>query len=301
MALLFVYFILFVALAMFGVNQASLEMIITGVVASLLVLMLMGMFKREARIAKHFTDWLQANTQLIYDDHMTTTYQELFIRPQTMLVSYKAVISLGIFTRTFTSRKLVAHTRKAAFYRLGYSLLSILLGWWSIPWGPIRTTQALADNIKGRNQLAVHDWLEYGAARPMVKGMTPLIKAVFLNQQDKVFKLLEISSSDIYEKDAEGRTALMRAAEIGNLEIFDFLLAKGADVHDRDKYGDTVLIRAAANGNEAIVSRVLKFRIDPNELNDDGESAWMCAASRDYRHIVKLLVEGGAYPELQLV
>jgi hypothetical protein len=31
----------------------------------------------------------------------------------------------------------------------GYSMLSAILGWWGIPWGPIYTIQALATNSKG--------------------------------------------------------------------------------------------------------------------------------------------------------
>lgn len=33
--------------------------------------------------------------------------------------------------------------------RIGCSLLSLLLGWWCVPWGPIRTTQALWCNATG--------------------------------------------------------------------------------------------------------------------------------------------------------
>ncbi|MGK7948822.1 MAG: hypothetical protein AB4368_08455 [Xenococcaceae cyanobacterium] len=30
-----------------------------------------------------------------------------------------------------------------------YSLITLLLGWWGIPWGPIRTVQALYINLRG--------------------------------------------------------------------------------------------------------------------------------------------------------
>ena len=32
---------------------------------------------------------------------------------------------------------------------LPYTLLSAVLGWWGIPWGPIYTVQSIASNIKG--------------------------------------------------------------------------------------------------------------------------------------------------------
>ncbi len=39
---------------------------------------------------------------------------------------------------------------ESAFGRgLGYSLLTLLLGWWGIPWGPIYTIGALVTNFGG--------------------------------------------------------------------------------------------------------------------------------------------------------
>jgi hypothetical protein len=32
---------------------------------------------------------------------------------------------------------------------LGFTFLTLLLGWWGIPWGPIRSIQALVTNFKG--------------------------------------------------------------------------------------------------------------------------------------------------------
>ncbi|MBN2500584.1 MAG: hypothetical protein JXB38_07410 [Anaerolineales bacterium] len=32
---------------------------------------------------------------------------------------------------------------------LGFTILSLLLGWWGIPWGPIYTIQALVTNFQG--------------------------------------------------------------------------------------------------------------------------------------------------------
>src|SRR5215469_7305916 len=33
--------------------------------------------------------------------------------------------------------------------RLGYSLLTLIAGWWGIPWGPIFTIQSLWTNLSG--------------------------------------------------------------------------------------------------------------------------------------------------------
>jgi hypothetical protein len=216
------------------------------------------------------------------------------IGPRSKLVQYQVVVSLGLWTQSFQSRLFLASTSQAGACRIGYMLLTLLLGWWALPLGPVRAVQAIMDNLRGGYRLTVHEWLEYGEPRPRIGGMTPLIQAVYDNEEDKVFELLATASQTIYERDEEGSTALLRAAEVGNLAVFDFLLAKGADLQDRDDYGDTVLIRAAAHGNAAVVQRILQFRIDPNITNNRGDTALIWAEVRDYPCIVRLLTAAGA-------
>lgn len=43
----------------------------------------------------------------------------------------------------------VRHGQSAVAKGLLYSLLSAVLGWWGIPWGPIYTVQSLWVNFKG--------------------------------------------------------------------------------------------------------------------------------------------------------
>ena len=39
--------------------------------------------------------------------------------------------------------------QSAAARGLGFTLLSLVLGWWGIPWGPIYSIQCLVTNMKG--------------------------------------------------------------------------------------------------------------------------------------------------------
>ncbi|MBD1908886.1 hypothetical protein H6F53_25930 [Trichocoleus sp. FACHB-832] len=65
-------------------------------------------------------------------------------------VIYRYVISLIIVTFYRASRAYRVSSRSEAILRsIPYSLLSLLLGWWAIPWGPIRTIQALIINLGG--------------------------------------------------------------------------------------------------------------------------------------------------------
>jgi ankyrin repeat protein len=69
-------------------------------------------------------------------------------------------------------------------------------------------------------------------------------------QQDqfKMVKLLVDHKVEIDWKDWFGSTALMYAANKGNVDIIGYLLKNGADVHFKDKDGNTVL-SAAKEGN----------------------------------------------------
>ena len=65
-------------------------------------------------------------------------------------VIYRYAISLSIVTFYRASRAYRVSGRSEAILRgIPYSLLSLLLGWWAIPWGPIRTIQALMINLGG--------------------------------------------------------------------------------------------------------------------------------------------------------
>src|SRR5579859_2877794 len=43
----------------------------------------------------------------------------------------------------------VRHGESAVSKGLPYCLISLLLGWWGIPWGPIWTVTTLVNNLKG--------------------------------------------------------------------------------------------------------------------------------------------------------
>jgi len=289
------YAILCAGGAAFAYWQGNMGWSLAGAAGSVLLFMLMLHFKREQSKARRFIAWMLDQEASIYDDTAeAVVWEGSPIGPRSRLVQYDAVVSLGLWTGTFHSRLFLASASKAGCCRVGYTALTLMLGWWGAPHGPVRTLQTVIGNLGGGQQLTVHEWLEYGEPRPQIAGMPPLIQAVYANQEQKVFELLEVASQAIYQRDAEGCTALMRAAEIGNLTVFDFLLAKGADLQDRDDYGDTVLIRAAAHGNAAVVQRILQFRVDPNVGNHRGDTALVWAETRGYPRIVRLLAAAGA-------
>lgn len=67
--------------------------------------------------------------------------------PDAELAAPLAVISLGFVTMRFPGKYVSVCHRHAWLASLGPSLITLVLGWWGIPWGPIWSLDALARNV----------------------------------------------------------------------------------------------------------------------------------------------------------
>lgn len=65
-------------------------------------------------------------------------------------VMYQFCISIVIMTFKRSSNIFfISHDQSAVVKGLPYTLLSLVLGWWGIPWGPIYTIQSVWVNFQG--------------------------------------------------------------------------------------------------------------------------------------------------------
>ena len=65
-------------------------------------------------------------------------------------VVYEYAISLLVITFYRSSNvTFIKADENAVVKGLGFTFLTFLLGWWGIPWGPIRSVQAIITNFKG--------------------------------------------------------------------------------------------------------------------------------------------------------
>ncbi len=65
-------------------------------------------------------------------------------------VAYQYCISLLVVTFKRSSNIYFVKANESRVTKgLGFTLLTLLLGWWGIPWGPIYTVSALATNLTG--------------------------------------------------------------------------------------------------------------------------------------------------------
>jgi hypothetical protein len=66
------------------------------------------------------------------------------------LVSYQYAISILVMSfRRFSDVYFIPAGESAVTKGLPWSLISLVAGWWGIPWGPIFTIQSLVTNFKG--------------------------------------------------------------------------------------------------------------------------------------------------------
>ncbi|HYA86903.1 MAG TPA: ankyrin repeat domain-containing protein [Nitrospirota bacterium] len=94
---------------------------------------------------------------------------------------------------------------------------------------------------------------------------------------------------DINEKDNEGNTALILAADLNKIHLAGLLLSKGADVNARNQQGSSALIVASAKGHAELVCPLLKKGADKDAADNQGKTALQYAELYDWKEIIQLL------------
>jgi uncharacterized protein len=99
-----------------------------------------------------------------------------------------------------------------------------------------------------------------------------------------------------HAQDADGTTALHRAAQSDDLKEARALLRAGAEARAADRYGVTPLALAAVNGNAEMIELLLDAGADPNAAFGEGETVLMTAARTGRPEPLTLLLSHGADP-----
>jgi ankyrin repeat protein len=125
-------------------------------------------------------------------------------------------------------------------------------------------------------------------------GATPLLAACVMNHY-AVVELLCSLGADVSHSSVKGNTPLMAVARRHDDSILRLLLQQhGIKVNQRNREGDTALMKAAEAGNVAAVDLLLQHGADACNMNKSGVSAVFCAAAEGHLDVVKLLMQHGA-------
>lgn len=66
------------------------------------------------------------------------------------IVVYRYCVSIVFMTFRRSSGPIFIRAGQSAFLRgLVYTLISLIFGWWGIPWGPVYTIDSIITNCKG--------------------------------------------------------------------------------------------------------------------------------------------------------
>ncbi len=127
-----------------------------------------------------------------------------------------------------------------------------------------------------------------------VRGSHPLLVAAGLGMTKIVDEILK-QNIPVDRPGPHGITALMRAAGNNQLKTVEFLLQKGANVHLQNNSGQNALIYALQFGTPAVVSCLLHAGSDVNLNDKSGQTALFYALSRPEMHeVVPALFRKGA-------
>jgi len=124
-------------------------------------------------------------------------------------------------------------------------------------------------------------------------GWTPLHCAAQEGQKE-IAELLVAGGADVNAKNKWGQTSLHDAILGKNKEIIELLIAKGADLNAKDNGGWTSLHSAAYGGNKEIAELLIAKGADVNAKDDDGETPLHDVAFYGYKEIAELLIDNGA-------
>jgi Fe-S cluster assembly iron-binding protein IscA len=87
----------------------------------------------------------------------TAMFNGIPITFETELTRYERVTALLYFTKIGYSRYYVCGQELPGSLPLQFTLHSLLCGWWSVPWGPVRTLAAVITNLNGGRRRRVVD------------------------------------------------------------------------------------------------------------------------------------------------
>lgn len=90
-------------------------------------------------------------SKLLIEENLTAEKLQSEIDRGAKFVSFQYCISLflAVTLRRFSPAILVKNEQSAKKYQIKYNFISLIFGWWGIPWGPYYTFKSVALNNKG--------------------------------------------------------------------------------------------------------------------------------------------------------
>jgi hypothetical protein len=148
---------LFAAAAAYNLATGEMAEGLAGMAIGGFLAAMLYMYLHNARANDELQDWLRTNAEGIRAGGVR--YGEINVTPQTQLRQYTCVISLIIIALRLPSRfVVVGDGERGSRPAVVYSVLSFILGWWSL-FGVFWTPLTIVSNLRGGTAIAVADLL----------------------------------------------------------------------------------------------------------------------------------------------
>lgn len=128
-----------------------------GVAISILAIGIYSVLKIEERKNRKFIEWLYKNYNEVLKGN--ATYNGIKIMSDTELKRYQFCLSFLFISFKKKSKYYISDYHFTKCIGFAHSMLTCVLGWWGLPWGPIYTVQVILNNIKGGEKITVHELL----------------------------------------------------------------------------------------------------------------------------------------------
>lgn len=139
---------------------------------------------------------------------------------------------------------------------------------------------------------------------PILKSTANLIRTIKNDNEAECRRILETECVDIHKKDSEipelkndyirRSSPIVIAADVGNANVVEMLLANGANINDTDEQGLTLLMKASLYNYTNIIELLLSRGLDIHDQNMNGATAILYASLHSQKKAIQMLMANGA-------
>lgn len=120
----------------------------------------------QGKIPRYHPVWKRENggsvAKIVGIDHLTNAEINAAVEEGARFVAYQYTISIIVMTfRRSSAVHFVPAGSSAVVKGLPYTILTLVAGWWGIPWGPIYTIGSLAKNLSGGEDVTPYGAVQY--------------------------------------------------------------------------------------------------------------------------------------------
>jgi len=152
--------------------------------------------------------------------------------------------------------------------------------------------------VKNQNLAMVTLLLKAGADPNRVNADGSPIHEAVRKHNVQVLGLLLDSKGNVNLPADNGKTPIMIAVQLQQMELIDYLLKRNADPRLKNDSGVTCL-HFAASGDRALMEKFVQLGVGKDDQNANGKSALHVAAELNNSDAIKVLLNAGANPKLK--